>query len=289
MKKIAIIMSLFLTVFTAYGQDAESYYNQGIEKAQKGEMDKAIKLFDKSIELNPEVYISWYNRGIAKSILDNYQGALIDFDQVIKLQPDYKKAYLNRGTTKKKLTDYEGALTDYSHSIKLDQNFADAYYNRGLLYEMLNKKDSACLDFQKAFDLGLKAAERKIEKCNDTTETHIETYSILYLTRTAKNKKYGFTSDNPIKVGKGPNGGPANQRAYMDLLRDQQGNPIKYERIGSCCAYDSPNAIFGKALVDIYEIKFVTEKGKKKKEVIYISFYDYEEPMILYGFKTIEK
>ena len=36
-----------------------------------------------------------------------------------------------------------------------------------------------------------------------------------------------------------------------------------------------------------YEITYLNEKGKAKKATVYISMYDYEEPQILYGFKTV--
>jgi hypothetical protein len=42
-------------------------------------------------------------------------------------------------------------------------------------------------------------------------------------------------------------------------------------------------------MLDRYEISFRDEKGNEKTEIIYISFYDYEEPKILHGFQTISK
>ena len=41
------------------------------------------------------------------------------------------------------------------------------------------------------------------------------------------------------------------------------------------------------ALLDRYELTYRDEKGKKRTTVVYISFYDYEEPMVLQGFKTV--
>ena len=41
------------------------------------------------------------------------------------------------------------------------------------------------------------------------------------------------------------------------------------------------------ALLDKYEITYLDNEGKIAKEIVYISFYDFEEPQILYGFKTV--
>ncbi|NVO32796.1 tetratricopeptide repeat protein [Hymenobacter lapidiphilus] len=287
MKKIILTAICWTIWTTAFGQDAQKYYEQGLEKAQAGQLEEAINLFDKSIELKGDEYVAWYNRGIAKSMLYRYEEALSDFEQTLKLYPNYKKGFINRGTARKRLTDYEGALADYSNAIQLDNNYAEAYYNRGLVYEMLDKKDSACLDYNKANDLGMKIALKKVEKCNDTAKNAIVVHPILWLTKTANNDKYGFTSEKPILAGTGPEGGPANQRAYLDLLRDAKGKTIKYKRLSSCCDYKSENGFLGLAKLDQYEITYLNEKGKEKTATVYISFYDYDEPQILFGFKTI--
>ena len=107
---------------------------------------------------------------------------------------------------------------------------------------------------------------------------------VIKLTKTADNDKYGLTPEQPVKVGKGPNGGPGNQRSYLEQLRDGKGKSVTYKRLGSCCPYPSKNGLFGSAMVDKYEVVYQNVKGKKKKTVIYISFYYYEEPMAVFGF-----
>jgi hypothetical protein len=112
-------------------------------------------------------------------------------------------------------------------------------------------------------------------------------HEITALTKTADSDKYALTGEFPVKVGTGKTG-PANQRAYLELLRDAQGNPVTYKRIGGgCCPYKSKNALFGDdALVDRYEVTYRDKEGKEQKTIIYISFYDYEEPMIPVGFQA---
>jgi tetratricopeptide (TPR) repeat protein len=288
-KTILFAIISFALVSNIFSQDAKEYYDQGFEKAMAGKYEEAIKLFDKSIELNQTEYVSWFNRGISKSLLNDYEGALPDFDQTLKLYPDYKKGYLNRGNAKKHLTDYQGALDDYSAALKIDTEYSDAYYNRGLVYEMLDKRDSACFDFKKADKYGCEFTENKIEDCNDNEPRDENYFSILRLTKKAENDKYGFTKEDPIKVGVGPNGGPANQHAYLELLRDKQGKPVKYNRLGSCCLYKTPNGMFGYGMLDQYEITYRNEKNEVVKSVLFISFDDYEDLKIPYGFETVGK
>lgn len=120
------------------------------------------------------------------------------------------------------------------------------------------------------------------------TKTSSNRYEITQVTKLAKSKEYGLNSKHPVKVGTGEKGGPANQRAYLDLLRDEQGNPVKYYRGGSCCPYKSRHALFGgKAFVDRYVVEYKDKDGSPKQTNIYISFYDYEELMIPVGFQAV--
>jgi tetratricopeptide (TPR) repeat protein len=287
MKKKFFLLAFVIIAIHSVAQDAESYYKDGLQKGQEGKWEEAVALFGKTIELEPVNYFAWYNRGIARSRMNRCEEALADFEQTIKLAPDYKKAYLNRGIMRRRLTNYDGAIADYTALIEADPSYTDALYNRGIVYEMLGKKDSACIDYHKALEAGAQNMESKIAMCKD--KSPLKNYPILRLTQTATSEKYGFTKEEPVKTGLGPFGGPSNQKAYIELLRDTKGNPVQYQRIGSCCQYKSDNAPLGYALLDQYKISYTDAAGNPATAVIYISMYDHEEPMILSGFKTIGK
>lgn len=288
MTRLVILIAFIFMLISAHAQEAKELYEKGLELAQQNKPDDAIKYFDRSIALKSDEYVAWYNRGITEFMLNRYEDALADFEQTLVLSPGYKKAYLNRGTAKKHLTDYDGAMEDYNLALKLDTTYSEAYYNRGLLYNLLGKRISACLDFEKAQKLGYHLAKAKMDRCiQDPTGSDTSIHAILRLTRTADNDQYGFSPEHPIKAGTGPEGGPHNSRTYLELLRDASGKPIRYERLGSCCPYETPHALFGKtALLDKYEITY-TANGAPKKAIVYITFYDYEEPLILAGFRTV--
>lgn len=288
MTKTTLTFFFVLMLTAARAQDAKQYYDKALELAQQGKAQEAITFFDKSIELKSDEYVAWYNRGITKMMINLYEDALPDFDKTLQLSPGYKKAYLNRGTVKKHLTDYDGAMDDYNFALKIDSSYGEAYYNRGLLYNLLGKRIPACLDFERALKLGYKNAQSKMESCARRPLADSSIHSIMYLTKTSADEKYGTTPEHPVRVGFGPEGGPANSRSYLELLRDANGKPVKYERKGSCCPYESAHALIGtKALLDIYEISYTVADGSAKTSKMYITFYDYEEPLIPLGFKTI--
>jgi hypothetical protein len=44
----------------------------------------------------------------------------------------------------------------------------------------------------------------------------------------------------------------------------------------------------GLAMLDRYEVKYTDKDGKPATVIIFISMYDYKEPMIPVGFQTIK-
>ena len=192
MKYLVILYCIF-SLSSSYAQDAKELYEEGLKLAQNNKPEEAIKLFDRSIALKGDEYVTWFNRGVAKTMLNLNEDAFKDFEQTIKLKPDYAKAYLNRGTARKRLTDYEGAMLDYNFALTLDSNFNDAYYFRGVLYNLLGKRIEACLDFERALKLNSVKAQPKMKSCKDKPIADTSWHAILRLTQTADSSSYGFT------------------------------------------------------------------------------------------------
>lgn len=286
-KKLLLLALHLVLTLAVNAQNAETLYQQAMEKARANKLEEAIPLLDQSISLDKDQYVAWFNRGIMKSILNNPEEALLDFNQTITLAPTYSKGYLNRGMVKRDITDYQGALKDYEMALSLDSNYADAYFHRGLVQEMLGKFDLAVTDYQKALQKGNAKATDKIASVKKPKAGNY--FSILQLSTQATDEKYGFDEKNPVKVGVGPNGGPANQRAYLDLLRDANGKPLQYHRIGSCCPYPSEFGLIAKtAMLDKYQISYNDASGQPQKAVLYLSMYDYAPLQIIKGFNTIK-
>lgn len=93
------------------------------------------------------------------------------------------------------------------------------------------------------------------------------------LTATTRDPAYGLTEQHPVKVG---GLSERNEAEYLNGLRGPSGEPITYERLGSCCPFKTPNAMIeGIGLLDAFR---VTYAGQARPSVIYIDFYD-EAPL----------
>lgn len=89
---------------------------------------------------------------------------------------------------------------------------------------------------------------------------------------------YGYTPEDPIKVG----GGPQGEREYLEYMRGPEGQRLRFHRLGSCCAFKDPSLPFGGGLLDMYE---VTYEGLEKPVTLYLDMYRLEEPRAPVGFR----
>ena len=85
---------------------------------------------------------------------------------------------------------------------------------------------------------------------------------------------YGYTQENPIKVGGDAFGGPFRERAYLDNLLGPNSEKVSYIRTGSIP--------FGETILDAFE---VTAAGKKV--TLYVDEYAYTEPQAPAGFTCV--
>ena len=100
----------------------------------------------------------------------------------------------------------------------------------------------------------------------------------ITLSEVSTDETYGYTPQNPIKVG---GVAPSRERNFLDLLRGPAGEAIRYSRDGSCCGFETPNGLMGGGLLDIYSVWV----GDKKEPVkLYINMYDFEQPKAPKGF-----
>lgn len=90
---------------------------------------------------------------------------------------------------------------------------------------------------------------------------------------TAADPTYGYTQENPIKVGGDAFGGPPRERAFLDNLFGPNGEPITYERVGSLS--------FGDTILDSYTI---TYDGLDEPIALYLDEYSYEPVQAPVGF-----
>jgi hypothetical protein len=104
----------------------------------------------------------------------------------------------------------------------------------------------------------------------------------ISISEVSTDQDYGRVESKAIKVG----GGPSREREYLMLLRGPNGEPVRFERDGSCCGFETPNGIMGGGLLDIYSVWIGSASEPEK---LYINMYDYEQPKAPKGFTFVSR
>ena len=116
--------------------------NSQLEEAGKlyyaGDLNGAINLCTRAIELNPSSSAAYSIRGVINYRLNNFNGAVADFNKAIEFNPNDYKNFYNRGLAHVKLKDYRSAAEDFNGALKLNTNDEDSRYNRDLCYRALS-------------------------------------------------------------------------------------------------------------------------------------------------------
>ncbi len=97
----------------------------------------------------------YYNRGVVRFKKGENDRALSDFTKTIKMNPRFAMAYYYRGMAYHRKKEYDKAITDYTKAIEINQQrFAVAYAERALIYYVKKEYDKAWEDIHKAESLG---------------------------------------------------------------------------------------------------------------------------------------
>lgn len=143
--------------------DGRVYYQLGYSYQQLGNIDKAVEMYKKGIELMDQQdpthrydYYAKYNLALIYKDKGNDDEAIVLMKDATDKEKNEPAAYNLLGWLYWKKGNADLALEEYSKSIKLDQNQEDAQYNIGILYYNKGKTDESKEAFNKVLQLNPK-------------------------------------------------------------------------------------------------------------------------------------
>lgn len=119
----------------------------------KNEYRKAIKFYDKAIELNSGIYSVYYSIGNALNNLEQFQEAIKFFEKAIEINPFEYKFYSSKAYSLDCLHKFEEAIVCYDKAIKLNSKEGILYNNKGYALLSLDEYEEAIKCFDKAIKL----------------------------------------------------------------------------------------------------------------------------------------
>ncbi|MDY7014739.1 MAG: tetratricopeptide repeat protein, partial [Cyanobacteriota bacterium] len=131
----------------------QAWNNRGLALKQLGRIQEGLDCYGRALEIEPTYYKAWYNQGIVLEELKHFDLAIPSYDKAIEFKPDYYKAWSSRGDALREKGDYEGAIASYDKAIELKVDLADVWYARGLALAQLAQIPAAIASYDKAIAL----------------------------------------------------------------------------------------------------------------------------------------
>ncbi|HEX8328376.1 MAG TPA: hypothetical protein VF629_12600 [Hymenobacter sp.] len=103
---------------------------------------------------------------------------------------------------------------------------------------------------------------------NETASTTVLPFVVREV---SDDETYGYTPQNPVRVGGGRSAGMRNQLRYLNALKGPQVQAVTYERQASCCPFKTRRGVVDNtALIDVYAVSWT---GKATPVTLYINMY----------------
>ena len=138
--------------------DADIISNYALICEEKGENEKAIRLYEKCAKSFPNHIYSKLNLSFLYYKLNQLEIAEKIIEEAIQLKPSLPNGHCIRGLILKGLDKYDESKLSLEKAIELDKNYFDAYINLGLLNKDSNKYDEAEEYYLKALEINNKSA-----------------------------------------------------------------------------------------------------------------------------------
>ena len=126
---------------------------RGFRHYMNGALKKALRDFDRALEIVPGYASALGNRGSTLFEMGAHGRARADFELLARLQPENAEAHYNLGRAYSELGFPVQAAEAFGEAIRLVPDFAWAYHNRGLAYARIGQHWKAIADFEEALRL----------------------------------------------------------------------------------------------------------------------------------------
>jgi hypothetical protein len=108
----------------------------------------------------------------------------------------------------------------------------------------------------------------------------------MKLSQSSTDPLYAFSERAPVLIGGGFASGSDRTYKYLNSLRSSNGELVKYDRIGTCCPFKSPNSPFGgEALLEVYQLS-IPGVGAPKR--LYFNWYETGDVLIPVGLSATQ-
>ncbi len=133
--------------------------NLGVALADMGQIDEAIALYKKALELNPNYAAAHGNLGNSLVKKGQVDAAIAEYNKAIELYPRFPQAHLNLGTALFKRGQVDEARAQFEDAVEINPDDAGAHDMLGVALGEQGHLEAAIGEFQEALRLKPAAAD----------------------------------------------------------------------------------------------------------------------------------
>ena len=133
-KKALDIDSSYVKAKKDYRNSVILYYKSIATINTKGEMDKAISMYDDVLSYDPNLYQAHYQAGRIYQQKGNHSEAIKRFDMALSIDKNQPKILFQKGRSFKEMGDFDNAIQTFEQATGLDEKYYIAYKNIGDIY-----------------------------------------------------------------------------------------------------------------------------------------------------------
>lgn len=220
---------------------SDQHNSRGIELADRGWLDEAIREFQKAIELDPRSAHAHDNLATVYSEKQLHREALREYLTAIELEPDSATARYNLACF---LATHgsEMAVAEYQEAIRLDPKYPDAHLNLGLTYADQGKVPEAMKALEAAISLSPQDPFPRHELSTLLMDEGDARAAIVQLKEVTRLEPANFEAWLDLGVCYAQKGFYAEaERAYQRAAEQKPDDPLlQYDRAALFAMWDRP-------------------------------------------------
>ncbi len=134
-------------------QEAKELFNEGVDRCDAGDLEGAIALYEKALEIDPKYHEAWNGLGNALNGFGRYSEAKAAFEKVLEIDPKSHIPWNGLGNALNNLSRYSEAKAAFEKVLEIDPNSNPALYGLGATLHGLGRYSEAKAAFEKALEI----------------------------------------------------------------------------------------------------------------------------------------
>ena len=146
-------------LISKYPKESILYNIDGVCLKSIGQLEMAVKSFEKAIVINSNFADAHYNLGLTFQELNQTQAAVESYEKALVIQPNYAEVHNNLGIVQRELGKIDDAVKSYENALTIKLDYAEAHNNLGNALHELGEIDEAIKHYYKVIAISPNYAE----------------------------------------------------------------------------------------------------------------------------------